>query len=37
MLFEDRTFWVSIGVTLKFMVLSVPLYMVVRAAPVPRC
>jgi ABC-type sugar transport system permease subunit len=28
MLFEDRTFWVSIRVTLKFMVLSVPLYLV---------
>jgi multiple sugar transport system permease protein len=26
MLFEDRTFWVSIRVTLKYMVLSVPLY-----------
>jgi len=28
MLFDDRTFWVSIRVTLKFMVLSVPLYLV---------
>lgn len=28
MLFQDRTFWVSIRVTLKFMVLSVPLYLV---------
>ena len=28
MLFEDRTFWVSIRVTLKFMLLSVPLYLV---------
>jgi len=28
MLFDDRTFWVSMGVTLKFMVLSVPLYLV---------
>jgi multiple sugar transport system permease protein len=28
MLFHDRTFWVSIRVTLKFMVLSVPLYLV---------
>ncbi|MGZ8565539.1 MAG: carbohydrate ABC transporter permease [Actinomycetota bacterium] len=28
MLFEDRTFWVSIRVTLKYMVLSVPLYLV---------
>ena len=28
MLFEDRTFWVSIRVTLKFMILSVPLYLV---------
>jgi multiple sugar transport system permease protein len=25
---DDRTFWVSLGVTLKFMVLSVPLYLV---------
>ena len=25
MLFEDRTFWVSIRVTLKYMLLSVPL------------
>jgi multiple sugar transport system permease protein len=28
MLFNDRTFWLSIRVTLKFMVLSVPLYLV---------
>jgi ABC-type sugar transport system permease subunit len=28
MLFDDRTFWLSIRVTLKFMVLSVPLYLV---------
>ena len=28
MLFDDRTFWVSIGVTLKFMAISVPLYLV---------
>jgi multiple sugar transport system permease protein len=28
MLFDDRTFWVSIRVTLKFMILSVPLYLV---------
>lgn len=28
MLFEDRTFWVSLRVTLKYMVLSVPLYLV---------
>ena len=28
MLFEDRTFWVSIRVTLKYMLLSVPLYLV---------
>ncbi|MDP9184441.1 MAG: sugar ABC transporter permease [Actinomycetota bacterium] len=28
MLFHDRTFWVSIRVTLKFMLLSVPLYLV---------
>lgn len=28
MLFDDRTFWVSIRVTLKYMVLSVPLYLV---------
>jgi multiple sugar transport system permease protein len=28
MLFDDRTFWVSIRVTLKFMVLSVPLYLI---------
>ena len=28
MFFEDRTFWVSIRVTLKFMILSVPLYLV---------
>ena len=27
-LFDDRTFWVSIRVTLKYMVLSVPLYIV---------
>src|SRR5262245_25520262 len=25
---QDRTFWVSIRVTLKFMILSVPLYLV---------
>jgi multiple sugar transport system permease protein len=28
MLFDDRTFWVSIRVTLKFMILSVPLYLI---------
>lgn len=28
MLFDDRTFWVSIRVTLKYMALSVPLYLV---------
>ncbi len=28
LLFEDRTFWVSIRVTLKYLVLSVPLYLV---------
>jgi len=28
MLFDDRVFWVSIRVTLKYMVLSVPLYLV---------
>jgi multiple sugar transport system permease protein len=28
-LFDDRTFWVSIRVTLKYMILSVPLYIVV--------
>lgn len=28
MFFEDRTFWVSIRVTLKYMVMSVPLYIV---------
>jgi multiple sugar transport system permease protein len=28
MLFDDRTFWVSLRVTLKFMVLSVPLYLI---------
>lgn len=28
-LFDDRTFWVSIRVTLKYMVLSVPLYIVI--------
>ena len=28
MLFDDRTFWVSIRVTLKYLVLSVPLYLV---------
>lgn len=28
MLFDDRKFWLSIRVTLKYMVLSVPLYMV---------
>lgn len=27
-MFDDRTFWVSIRVTLKYMVLSVPLYIV---------
>jgi multiple sugar transport system permease protein len=27
-LFDDRTFWVSVRVTLKYMVLSVPLYIV---------
>jgi multiple sugar transport system permease protein len=27
MLFDDRTFWVSIRVTLKYMFLSVPLYL----------
>lgn len=27
-LFDDRTFWVSIRVTVKYMVLSVPLYIV---------
>jgi multiple sugar transport system permease protein len=27
MLFDDRTFWVSIRVTLKYLVLSVPLYL----------
>jgi multiple sugar transport system permease protein len=27
-LFDDRTFWVSIRVTLKYMVLSVPLYII---------
>ena len=27
MLFDDRAFWVSIRVTLKYMVLSVPLYL----------
>jgi multiple sugar transport system permease protein len=26
--FDDRTFWVSVGVTLKYMVMSVPLYLV---------
>ncbi|MDH2443321.1 sugar ABC transporter permease [Amnibacterium sp. CER49] len=26
--FNDRTFWVSVGVTLKYIVLSVPLYLV---------
>ena len=25
---DDRTFWVSIGVTLKYLVLSVPLYLI---------
>jgi multiple sugar transport system permease protein len=29
MLFDDRTFWVSIRVTLKYMFLSVPLYLVI--------
>jgi multiple sugar transport system permease protein len=29
MLFDDRTFWVSVRVTLKYLVLSVPLYLVV--------
>jgi multiple sugar transport system permease protein len=28
MLFDDRTFWVSIRVTLKYMLLSVPLYLI---------
>lgn len=28
MLFDDRTFWVSIRVTLKYMAMSVPLYLV---------
>jgi multiple sugar transport system permease protein len=28
MLFEDRSFWISMGVTLKFMAISVPLYLV---------
>jgi multiple sugar transport system permease protein len=28
MVFDDRTFWVSLRVTLKFMVLSVPLYLI---------
>jgi multiple sugar transport system permease protein len=28
-LFDDRTFWVSIRVTLKYMILSVPLYIVI--------
>lgn len=28
MLFDDRVFWVSIRVTLKYMVMSVPLYLV---------
>ncbi len=28
MLFDDRTFWVSMGVTLKFMAISVPVYLV---------
>jgi multiple sugar transport system permease protein len=28
MLFDDRTFWVSIRVTLKYMMMSVPLYLV---------
>ena len=28
MLFDDRTFWVSIRVTLKYMLMSVPLYLV---------
>jgi ABC-type sugar transport system permease subunit len=32
MLFDDRTFWVSIRVTLKFMILSVPLYLVLGLA-----
>jgi multiple sugar transport system permease protein len=27
MLFEDRSFWISMGVTVKFMVISVPLYL----------
>ena len=27
MLFEDRSFWISMGVTLKFMAISVPLYL----------
>jgi multiple sugar transport system permease protein len=29
MLFDDRTFWVSVRVTLKYLVLSVPLYLVI--------
>ena len=37
MLFDDRTFWVSIRVTLKYMVLSVPAVPRLRAAPVARC
>jgi multiple sugar transport system permease protein len=28
-MFRDRTFWVSVGVTLKYVILSVPLYLVV--------
>jgi len=28
MLFDDRTFWLSIRVTLKYMILSVPLYLI---------
>jgi multiple sugar transport system permease protein len=28
MLFDDRTFWVSVRVTLKYLLLSVPLYIV---------
>jgi multiple sugar transport system permease protein len=28
MLFDDRTFWVSVRVTLKYMLMSVPLYLI---------
>ncbi len=37
MLFDDRTFWVSIRVTLKYMLLSVPLYIDMRTAPLAAC